>query len=56
MARRVGEAASTVDGWKARRRIASKKQAIVLQRGVELGLGITAEDVMFPFPEDRPAP
>ena len=53
MAVAIGEAPSSVQGWKRRRHVPAKKQALVLHRAGELGLDITAEDVMFPFPEDR---
>lgn len=53
MAAAVGEAPSSVQGWKRRRRIPSKKQETVLRRAAELGIDVSAEDVMFPFPEDR---
>lgn len=44
---------STVLGWKKNRRVPSDWQPRVLLLGNELGLDVTAEDVMFPFPEDR---
>lgn len=56
MSRICGESPSTVSDWKRRRHVPAKKQSNVLKRGGEAGLGITAEDVMFPFPEDRPSP
>lgn len=54
MARALGiREASTVHYWKRTRRIPASWQAIVLHRARELGIEVTAEDVMFPFPEDR---
>lgn len=55
MAEAVSEAPSSVQGWKRRRKIPAKKQAKVLDSGRRLGLDVSAEDVMFPFPEDRTA-
>nr|WP_156679368.1 hypothetical protein [Sphingomonas profundi] len=55
MAKTLGEASSNVQDWKRRRRIPTSKQPKVLEIGNRIGLNLTAEDVMFPFPEDRPA-
>jgi len=56
MAREIGAKAPAVHGWKKKRRVPSAWQPVVLKRAAELGLPVTAEDVMFPFPEDRAAP
>ena len=53
MARELGISSSTVHAWKQARRIPSEHQPTVLRRGQELGLDVSAEDVVFPFPEDR---
>lgn len=56
MGRKLGINPSTINAWKKTRRIPAAHQPLVLMRAGELGLSITAEDVMFPFPEDRPSP
>lgn len=53
MARAIGSNPGTVHSWKRARRVSPAWQPIVLRRAAELGLDVTAEDVMFPFPEDR---
>lgn len=55
MGRKLGIDAGTVMGWKRARRIPAEHQPLILRRSGELGLGVTAEDVIFPFPEDRDA-
>ena len=45
--------ASKVHSWKKKRAIPQPWQGDVLEIGNRLNLEITAEDVMFPFPEDR---
>lgn len=52
MADHLGEPPSTVQSWKAAGRIPATKQPAVLDKGKELGLPVTAEDVIFPL---RPA-
>lgn len=50
IAERLGEAPSTVQSWKAAKRIPAAKQPAVLDLGEDLdGNPITAEDVIFPF-------
>ena len=53
MARKLGANPFTVMGWKRRRRVPAAHQPLVLRRATELGIDVTAEDIMFPFPEDR---
>lgn len=54
MARKLSKPVGTVNSWKRARRVSAAEQPFVLRRATELGLDVTAEDVMFPFPEDRP--
>jgi len=49
MAAHLNEAPSTVNGWKSERRIPATKQPAVLAKAEELGLPVTAEDVVFPM-------
>lgn len=49
MAEALGEPPSNVQGWKNRRSVPTKKQEKVLKRAAELGMDVSAEDVMFPF-------
>ena len=49
MANHLGEAPSTVNDWKNAGRIPSTKQPGVLAKAEELGLEITAEDIVFPL-------
>jgi hypothetical protein len=49
MADVLDEAPSTVQSWKNTGRIPAHKQPDVLSKGVALGLGITADDVVFPL-------
>ncbi|MFP5435590.1 carph-isopro domain-containing protein [Sphingobium sp. ba1] len=49
MARALGESPGTVHGWKRVGRIPSEKQPHVLAVGLQLGLPITAEHVVFPL-------
>lgn len=53
MARKLGANPFTVAGWKRKRRVPAAHQATILNRAAELGIDVSAEDVMFPFPEDR---
>jgi hypothetical protein len=55
MARKIGAKAPAVHNWKKQRRVPAAWQPHILRRAGELGLDVTAEDVMFPFPEDRQA-
>lgn len=53
MAGKLGEPPSTVQSWKAARRIPAHKQPAVLALGVDDdGIPITADDVVFPFGRD----
>ena len=53
MARKLAASPFTVAGWKRARRVPATWQPRVLCRAAELGIDVSAEDVMFPFPEDR---
>lgn len=53
MARKLSAAVGTVNSWKRARRIPAPWQPRVLRVAQELGIDVTAEDVMFPFPADR---
>ena len=55
MADTLGQTVASVLRWRQDRRIPSEQQQLILRRAAELNLGITAEDVIFPFPEDRNA-
>ena len=41
--------------WRQDRRVPSEQQPAILRRARDLGFEILAEDVIFPFPEDRQA-
>ncbi|WP_375243451.1 carph-isopro domain-containing protein [Sphingomonas parapaucimobilis] len=49
MADHLSEPPSTVQSWKTCGRIPAHKQASVLQKAEELGLPVTAEDIVFPL-------
>ncbi len=49
MADHLGEPPSTVQSWKAAGRVPAGKQPKVLEKAEELGIAITAEDVIFPL-------
>lgn len=49
MARLLDEAPSTVQGWKSAERIPAQRQPAVLAKAHELGLPVTAEDIIFPM-------
>lgn len=49
MAEALREPPSTVQSWKAAGRIPSTKQPGILSRAVEIGVDVTAEDVVFPL-------
>ncbi len=49
MARAIGEAPSTVASWKRGGRIPAEKQPGVLKIGQSIGLGISADHVVFPL-------
>lgn len=49
MGRSLGESPGTVHGWKRVGRIPAEKQPHVLAVGLQLGLPITAEHVVFPL-------
>ncbi len=50
MAAQLGEAPSTVQSWKNAGRVpAGHHQRRVLQKAIELGLAVTAEDVVYPM-------
>lgn len=53
MARALGSNPGTVHSWKRARRIPAGWQPTILARAAELRIDVSAEDVMFPFPEDR---
>ncbi|NIJ07214.1 DNA-binding transcriptional regulator YdaS (Cro superfamily) [Sphingomonas vulcanisoli] len=53
MARQLDLSKSTVDSWKRARQIPAQHQPLLLKRAADLGVDITAEDVIFPFPQDR---
>jgi hypothetical protein len=44
---------ATIIRWQHDRSIPADHQRVVLKTGLRLGIAIAAEDVMFPFPEDR---
>lgn len=52
MAELLGEASSTVQSWKSAGRIPAFKQPDVLAKAQELGLDVTAEDIIFPLGRD----
>jgi hypothetical protein len=63
MAQALGESPSTVQTWKKTGRVPSIKQPDLLEKANELGLAVTAEDVVFPLrsrsisdPVDPPSP
>lgn len=56
MALAMGEAPSTVQSWKATGRIPAHRQPAVLETARELGLEITADDIVFPMGADHDAP
>lgn len=49
MADHLDEPPSTVQSWKSAGRIPAGKQPKVLEKGRELGIEITAEDIIFPM-------
>ena len=49
MAEHLSEPPSTVQSWKTNGRIPAHKQPGVLRKARELGLPVTAEDVIFPM-------
>lgn len=54
MAEDLGYSRQRIHYWRTTRRIpAGTEQKKVLLRAAELGIDVTSEDVMFPFPEDR---
>ena len=55
MARAVEEAPSNISAWKRVGRIPAEKQQHVLAVGVNLGLPITTEHVVFPLGRPRAA-
>lgn len=54
MAELLGEPPSTVQSWKLVGRIPAAKQPAVLRKARELGLPVTAEDVIFPLGREQP--
>jgi hypothetical protein len=54
MADHLGEAPSTVSGWKIAGRIPAGKQPSVLEKARELGIPVTAHDVVFPLGGEQP--
>lgn len=49
MALALGEKPSTVQTWKKTGRVPSIKQPELLEKASELGIAVTAEDVVFPL-------
>lgn len=49
MAEVLGEAPSSVMGWKKAGRVPAQKQPHVLTCAAELGLDVTSDDVVFPL-------
>jgi len=49
MAVALGESPSTVQSWKKTGRVPSIKQPDLLEKANELGLAVSAEDVVFPL-------
>jgi len=49
MAEHLSEPPSTVQSWKTNGRIPAHKQPGVLRKARELGLSVTADDVVFPL-------
>ena len=49
MADHLGEPPSTVQSWKSTGRVPATRQPDVLAKAEELGLPVTAEDVIFPL-------
>jgi hypothetical protein len=49
MADKLRERPTTVQGWKDHGRVPATKQPAVLERAVELGLDVTAHDVIYPL-------
>ena len=54
MAAALGEKPSTVQSWKTTGRVPSIKQPEVLEKASQLGIRITAQDVVFPL-DRRPS-
>ena len=55
MAEVLGEAPSTVQSWKTAERIPAHKQPLVLERARQVGINITADEVVFPMGLDAAA-
>ena len=53
MAEHLSEPPSTVQSWKTSGRVPAHKQPAVLRKAQELGLPVTAEDVVFPLGRAR---
>lgn len=49
MAELLGEPPSTVQSWKNAGRIPAQKQPLVLEKAAEVGVDVSAEDVIFPM-------
>lgn len=49
MATALGERPSTVQSWKDNGRVPSTKQPMVLDKAKELGISVTANDVVYPL-------
>lgn len=54
MARALGESPSKVMAWKRAGHIPAQKQAEVLEKGIALGVSLTAENVVFPLGHPQP--
>lgn len=49
MAEHLGEAPSTIQGWKSAGRIPATKQPFVLKRARDLGIAVSHEEIIFPL-------
>lgn len=55
MAAHLGEPPSTVQSWKTAGRVPASHQPRVLEKALELGLAVTAEDVVYPLGITNPS-
>lgn len=49
IADRLGEPPSTVQSWKAAGRIPAQKQPLLIERFAEIGITVSADDVVWPM-------
>lgn len=49
IADRLGEPPSTVQSWKAAGRIPAQKQPLLIERFAEIGIVVSADDVVWPM-------